>query len=68
MIFGKKYMGKEFDERGFKAVIEEALQLVATPNIGDDFPYVRALDLQLEFPFSPLSSPSLPTTSGHTLW
>lgn len=35
MIFGKKYMGKEFDERGFKAVIEEALQLVATPNIGD---------------------------------
>ncbi|KAF2284127.1 hypothetical protein GH714_019281 [Hevea brasiliensis] len=25
MVFGKKYMDKEFDERGFKAVIQEAI-------------------------------------------
>ena len=46
MVLGKKYMDKEFDERGFKAVIKEGMQLSAVPNIGDYFPYVGALDLQ----------------------
>ncbi|CAL5368738.1 unnamed protein product [Camellia sinensis] len=46
MVFGKKYEDEEFDERGFKAVIQEGMQLSAKPNIGDYFPYVGALDLQ----------------------
>ena len=46
MVFGKKYMDKDFDERGFKAVIQEAMQLAATPNIGDYIPCLLGLDLQ----------------------
>ncbi|XAR73314.1 Abieta-7,13-dien-18-ol hydroxylase [Bertholletia excelsa] len=46
MVFGKKYMHKEFDERGFKAVMQEAMRLAATPNLSDYFPYIGALDLQ----------------------
>ena len=46
MIFGKKYMDKDFDERGFKAVIQEGMQLAATPNIGDYIPCLLGLDLQ----------------------
>ncbi|KAJ9670837.1 hypothetical protein PVL29_027025 [Vitis rotundifolia] len=46
MIFGKKYMEKDIDERGFKAVIHEAMQLAAAPNIGDYIPFVAPLDLQ----------------------
>ncbi|XP_059624786.1 cytochrome P450 71AU50-like [Cornus florida] len=46
MVFGKKYTDKDFNERGFKAVIQEGMQLAATPNLGDYFPYVGALDLQ----------------------
>uniref|UniRef100_A0A5B7AD84 Cytochrome P450 CYP736A12-like n=1 Tax=Davidia involucrata TaxID=16924 RepID=A0A5B7AD84_DAVIN len=46
MVFGKKYADKEFDERGFKAVIQEGMQLGATPNFGDYFPYLGALDFQ----------------------
>ncbi|CAJ1938005.1 unnamed protein product [Sphenostylis stenocarpa] len=46
MILGKKYMDQDLDEKGFKAVMQEAMQLVATPNIGDYIPYVGALDLQ----------------------
>ncbi|XP_031398003.1 cytochrome P450 CYP736A12-like [Punica granatum] len=46
MVLGKKYMDEEFDEKGFQAVIQEGMQLTATPNLGDYIPYVRALDLQ----------------------
>ncbi|KAJ9177669.1 hypothetical protein P3X46_012861 [Hevea brasiliensis] len=47
MVFGKKYMDKEFDERGFKAVIQEAMMLAAAPNLGDYIPQIAALDLQV---------------------
>ncbi|KAH7565822.1 hypothetical protein JRO89_XS08G0022300 [Xanthoceras sorbifolium] len=33
MLFGKKYMEKEFDERGFKAVTDETMELLATFNL-----------------------------------
>ncbi|KAG2711777.1 hypothetical protein I3760_04G092900 [Carya illinoinensis] len=46
MVLGKKYMDKDFDERGFKAVIQEAMHLCATPNLGDYIPYIGLLDLQ----------------------
>ncbi|XP_030535109.1 cytochrome P450 71AU50-like [Rhodamnia argentea] len=46
MIFGKKYMDEEFDERGFKALIQEGMILAATPNIGDYIPLMAPLDLQ----------------------
>ncbi|XP_031395617.1 cytochrome P450 CYP736A12-like [Punica granatum] len=46
MVFGKKYMDEELDEKGFKGVIQEGMQLGATPNMGDYIPYVGALDLQ----------------------
>ncbi|KAG2411227.1 hypothetical protein I3760_Q019700 [Carya illinoinensis] len=45
-LSAKKYMDKDFDERGFKAVIQEAMHLCATPNLGDYIPYIGLLDLQ----------------------
>ncbi|MED6185232.1 hypothetical protein PIB30_055051 [Stylosanthes scabra] len=46
MILGKKYMDQDLDEKGFKAVMQETLQLAAIPNLGDYIPYIGALDLQ----------------------
>ncbi|GAV71740.1 p450 domain-containing protein [Cephalotus follicularis] len=46
MIFGKKYLDKDLDGRGFKAVIQEALKLLGTPNLADYFPQIASLDLQ----------------------
>ncbi|XP_061344801.1 cytochrome P450 71AU50-like [Gastrolobium bilobum] len=46
MILGKKYMDKDLDEKGFKAVMQEAMHLAAAPNIGDYIPYIGKLDLQ----------------------
>ncbi|KAJ0041340.1 hypothetical protein Pint_26769 [Pistacia integerrima] len=46
MVFGKKYMEEEFDERGFKAVIQEGMTLTAIPNLGDYIPQIASLDLQ----------------------
>lgn len=46
MVFGKKYMDEEFDERGFKDVIQETLVIAATPNIGEFFPFLDRFDLQ----------------------
>lgn len=46
MVFGKKYMEEEFHEKGFKAVIQEALTLAAIPNLGDYIPQIASLDLQ----------------------
>ncbi|KAH7565905.1 hypothetical protein JRO89_XS08G0036700 [Xanthoceras sorbifolium] len=45
MVFGKKYVDKEFDERGFKAVIQEGMKMVGTPNMGDYIPQIAPLDL-----------------------
>ncbi|TXG60606.1 hypothetical protein EZV62_015179 [Acer yangbiense] len=46
MVFGKKYMDEEFDERGFKGVIQEDMGYAATPNLGDYIPQLASLDLQ----------------------
>ncbi|KAB2605944.1 cytochrome P450 CYP736A12-like [Pyrus ussuriensis x Pyrus communis] len=46
MVFGKKYKYEEFDERGFTAVMKEALKLSAGPNLGDYIPCIAPLDLQ----------------------
>ncbi|XP_019197899.1 PREDICTED: cytochrome P450 CYP736A12-like [Ipomoea nil] len=46
MVFGKKYEDKEIGEKGFKAVIHEAVHLAACPNLGDYFPYLGKLDVQ----------------------
>ncbi|XP_060184312.1 cytochrome P450 71AU50-like [Lycium barbarum] len=46
MVFGKKYMDDEFDERGFKDVIQEAMVIAATPHIGEFFPFLEKFDLQ----------------------
>jgi hypothetical protein len=46
MVFGKKYMDKDIDERGFKPVIHESMQLGGTPNLGDYIPFIKPLDLQ----------------------
>nr|GMC94690.1 cytochrome P450 CYP736A12-like [Ipomoea batatas] len=46
MVFGKKYEDKDIGEKGFKAVIQEAVHLTALPNLGDYFPYIGKLDVQ----------------------
>nr|AFK79031.1 cytochrome P450 CYP736A54 [Bupleurum chinense] len=46
MVFGKKFEDKEFDERGFKGVIQVGMQMAVAFNLGDYFPYLGALDLQ----------------------
>ncbi|KAM1228187.1 hypothetical protein ACFX2J_007311 [Malus domestica] len=46
LVFGKKYKDVEFDERGFTAVMKEAIQLVAAPNLNDHIPFLAPLDLQ----------------------
>ncbi|KAK7318548.1 hypothetical protein RJT34_03251 [Clitoria ternatea] len=46
MVLGKKYMDQDLDEKGFKGVMQEGMNLAATPNIGDYIPYFGALDLQ----------------------
>ncbi|CAN4094846.1 unnamed protein product [Withania somnifera] len=46
MVFGKKYMDEEFDERGFKNIFQDILVMVASPNIGEFFPFLSVFDLQ----------------------
>nr|GLL19463.1 cytochrome P450 CYP736A12-like [Ipomoea trifida] len=46
MVVGKKYENTDIDERGFKGVINEVMQLLAIPNLGDYFPYLGILDFQ----------------------
>ncbi|XP_075483269.1 cytochrome P450 71AU50-like [Primulina tabacum] len=46
MVFGRKHAEKDLNEKGFKAVVTEALQLGAKFNLGDYFPYLGAIDLQ----------------------
>ncbi|KAF9681948.1 hypothetical protein SADUNF_Sadunf05G0056400 [Salix dunnii] len=46
MVLGKKYMDKDFDEKGFKAVIHEGMHLAASFNLGDYIPPFAPLDLQ----------------------
>lgn len=33
MVFGKKYSDGEFDDRGFKIVIQEGMELLAKPTL-----------------------------------
>ncbi|GAV73318.1 LOW QUALITY PROTEIN: p450 domain-containing protein, partial [Cephalotus follicularis] len=46
MIFGKKYMDKNLDGRGFKAVVKVAIKLIGAPNFADYIPQIASLDLQ----------------------
>lgn len=46
MVFGKNYLDKGMYEKGFKAVVQELMNLAATPNISDYIPYIGALDLK----------------------
>ncbi|KAJ6678039.1 CYTOCHROME P450 93A3-LIKE [Salix viminalis] len=46
MVFGKKYLEKEFDEKGFTPVIHEGMRLAASFNLGDYIPPIAPLDLQ----------------------
>nr|GMC98885.1 cytochrome P450 CYP736A12-like [Ipomoea batatas] len=46
MVFGKKYEDKDLGEKGFKAVIQEAVKITALPNLGDYFPLLGKLDVQ----------------------
>ena len=46
MIFGKRFEDKDLRGRRFHAVIQEGMQLAATFNLGDYFPYLGVLDLQ----------------------
>ncbi|WMV56501.1 hypothetical protein MTR67_049886 [Solanum verrucosum] len=46
MVLGKKYMEEEFDDRGFKNIMEETVVIAASPNIGEFFPFLSVFDLQ----------------------
>lgn len=46
MVFGKKYDESALEARAFEAAVQEVVQLVATPNLGDLIPWVAGLDLQ----------------------
>ncbi|EYU31078.1 hypothetical protein ABFS82_08G232200 [Erythranthe guttata] len=46
MVYGRKFAGKDLDERGFKEVMKMTMEEAAAFNIGDYFPYLRGLDLQ----------------------
>lgn len=46
MVFGRKFEDRDLDEKGFKEVMRETMEEAAAFNLGDYFPYLRALDLQ----------------------
>ncbi|KAF3440442.1 hypothetical protein FNV43_RR18726 [Rhamnella rubrinervis] len=46
MVFGKKFEDSEFDERGFRDVIQEVFKLSSTPNLGNYIPQIAKFDLQ----------------------
>ncbi|XP_077222937.1 cytochrome P450 71AU50-like [Tasmannia lanceolata] len=46
MLFGQKYMDESLDERGFKAVVDETMNLAGAFNVADYIPFVGQLDLQ----------------------
>ncbi|KAK6118405.1 hypothetical protein DH2020_047822 [Rehmannia glutinosa] len=46
MVFGRKYADRDLDEKGFKAVISEVMEIGASFNLADYFPYIGVLDLQ----------------------
>ncbi|KAG8383465.1 hypothetical protein BUALT_Bualt04G0016000 [Buddleja alternifolia] len=46
MVFGRKFSDRDLDEKGFKAVIDEIMQLAFVPNLGDYIPFMGVLDLQ----------------------
>ena len=46
MVLGKKCSDYEFDERGFENVVQEGMELIGKPNLGDYIPQITGLDLQ----------------------
>ncbi|KAF9600531.1 hypothetical protein IFM89_009980 [Coptis chinensis] len=46
MVFGKKRIHNEHEQKGFHAIVQEGMQLAAVFNIAYYIPYVGALDLQ----------------------
>ncbi|KAL5751713.1 hypothetical protein ACOSQ2_022220 [Xanthoceras sorbifolium] len=46
MVFGKKYTEEQFGDRGFKAVIEEVMELLAAFNLAGYIHQIASLDLQ----------------------
>ncbi|KAG8364691.1 hypothetical protein BUALT_Bualt18G0024800 [Buddleja alternifolia] len=46
MLFGRKYADGDLDEKGFKYVIKEGMEVGAVFNLGDYFPYLGVLDPQ----------------------
>ncbi|XP_077213589.1 cytochrome P450 71AU50-like [Tasmannia lanceolata] len=46
MLFGRKYMDETIDKRGFKAVVDETMNLAGSFNVADYIPFVSGLDLQ----------------------
>lgn len=46
MVFGKKYLDEDLDERGFESVMREVMHLSGAPHLGDYIPQIAALDLQ----------------------
>eukprot|EP01018_Ginkgo_biloba_P009665 Gb_38569 [translate_table: standard] len=46
MAFGRKYSSETFDNRGFKAVIQEYFYLLGAFDIGDFIPWLAWMDLQ----------------------
>uniref|UniRef100_A0A0A0KIZ7 Cytochrome P450 n=1 Tax=Cucumis sativus TaxID=3659 RepID=A0A0A0KIZ7_CUCSA len=46
MVFGRKFGDEELDDRGFKAMMQEVMQLIAAPNLGDFIPFIERFDLQ----------------------
>ncbi|XP_038882277.1 cytochrome P450 71AU50-like [Benincasa hispida] len=47
MVFGKKYRDEEFGERGFKAVIQESMQLAIAPNLADYIPFFASFNIHI---------------------
>ncbi|XP_058094424.1 cytochrome P450 71AU50-like [Magnolia sinica] len=46
MVFGRKYMEENLDNRGFKAVVNELLVLIGSFNAAEYIPFAGALDVQ----------------------
>ncbi|OIT34509.1 cytochrome p450 cyp736a12 [Nicotiana attenuata] len=46
MLFGKKYMDEDLGEKGFKALVQETMRIIAMPKLGDYIPCLCVLDLQ----------------------
>ncbi|KAL5990700.1 hypothetical protein ACLOJK_011603 [Asimina triloba] len=46
IVLGKTYMDEDFDERGFKGIVDEPHEIIGAFNISDCIPFLGFLDLQ----------------------